>query len=184
MPERTSLGNPASSFGEAAYGQPITVGWWRPYRGPLLKEREKGRTLSCFSSTIQETRVTLPELIGPTRLLFCSSIAEQNERERIGHKPRGLGRNVFLFFHQFLFFGCLSLFISHQSMLRFQVHVDSRRQHCNANGWRMTGCCICHFQSPGLELPKFNVYHRGSRHFLAFRIPFDRIPDRKPRSAP
>ena len=54
-------------FGEAAYGQTVTVGWWRPHRGPLLKEREKGRTPSCFTSTIQETRVTLPALIGPTR---------------------------------------------------------------------------------------------------------------------
>jgi hypothetical protein len=57
-------GNPAFSFGEAAYGQPVTVGWWRPHRGPLLKEREKGRTPSCFTSTIQETRVTLPALNG------------------------------------------------------------------------------------------------------------------------
>src|ERR1700675_429101 len=67
MPEWICLGNPASSFGEAAYGQPVTVGWWRPRRGPLLKEREKGRTPSCFAPTIQETRVTLPALIGPTR---------------------------------------------------------------------------------------------------------------------
>ena len=52
---------------EAAYGQPVTVGWWRPHRGPLRKEREKGRTPSCFTSAIQETRVTLPALIGPTR---------------------------------------------------------------------------------------------------------------------
>ena len=60
-------GNPASSLGEAAYRQPVTVRWWRPHRGPLLKEREKGHTPSCFTSTIQETRVTLPALIGPTR---------------------------------------------------------------------------------------------------------------------
>jgi len=67
MPEGTGLGNPASSLGEAAYGQPVTVGWWRPHHGRLLKEREKGRTPSCFTSTIQETRVTVPALIGPTR---------------------------------------------------------------------------------------------------------------------
>src|ERR1700674_5491359 len=67
MPEWTCLGNPASSFGEVGYGQPVTVGWWRPHRRPLLKEREKGRTPSCFTSTIQATRVTLPALIGPTR---------------------------------------------------------------------------------------------------------------------
>ena len=35
-------------------------------RAGFLKEREKGRTPSCFTSTIQETRVTLPALIGPT----------------------------------------------------------------------------------------------------------------------
>ena len=33
--------------------------------GPLLKERGKGRTASCFTSAIQETRVTLRALIGP-----------------------------------------------------------------------------------------------------------------------
>jgi hypothetical protein len=32
--------------------------------GPFSKEREKGRTPSCFTSTIQETRVTLPALNG------------------------------------------------------------------------------------------------------------------------
>src|SRR5258708_1464204 len=44
-------------------------------RGPLrlslragfLKKREKGRTPSWFTSTIQETRVRFPALIGPTR---------------------------------------------------------------------------------------------------------------------
>jgi len=36
-------------------------------RAGFLKEREKGRTPSCFTSTIQETRATLPALTGPTR---------------------------------------------------------------------------------------------------------------------
>src|ERR1700694_2119633 len=43
------------------------------HRGPLLKKREKGRTPSCFTSTIQETRATLPALIGPSRQLAVSS---------------------------------------------------------------------------------------------------------------
>jgi hypothetical protein len=32
----------------------------------FLEKRETGRTLSYFTSTIQEIRVTLPALIGPT----------------------------------------------------------------------------------------------------------------------
>src|SRR6202158_3490734 len=43
MPEWTCLGNPASSFGEAAYGQPVTVGWWRPHREPPFS-KSVGRT--------------------------------------------------------------------------------------------------------------------------------------------
>src|SRR6266404_4077357 len=36
-------------------------------RAGFLEKREKGRTRSCFTSTIQEIRVTLAALIGPTR---------------------------------------------------------------------------------------------------------------------
>src|SRR5216684_9066215 len=89
MPEWTCLGNPASSFGEAAYGQPVTVGWWRPHRRPLLKEREKGCTPSCFTSTIQETRVTLPALIGPTRSRVYSEMTVGNREVFLDRTVRG-----------------------------------------------------------------------------------------------
>jgi hypothetical protein len=35
-------------------------------RAGFLEKREKGRTPSYFISTIQETRIALPALIGPT----------------------------------------------------------------------------------------------------------------------
>jgi len=41
-------------------------------RAGFLEEREKGRIPSYFTSTIQETRVTLPALIGPTRQIGSS----------------------------------------------------------------------------------------------------------------
>ncbi len=52
----------------------------------FLKEREKGRTPSCFTSTIQETRVTLPALIGPTR---------QEQAETVGAISRSPFANNF-----------------------------------------------------------------------------------------
>jgi hypothetical protein len=67
---------------------------------PFLKEREKGRTTSSFTSTIQETRVTLPALIGPTRQAQAETVGAISRSPfannfRLGDNSPGTVRMLF-----------------------------------------------------------------------------------------
>ncbi len=55
-------------LGRAPFGYPPRLrSGLRQNRAGFLEKREKGRTPGCFTPTIQEIRVTLRALIGPTR---------------------------------------------------------------------------------------------------------------------